>query len=147
MTKIVKMFFIIWVFLAVIGLVLYVSKPDNRFILFGLGFIAVAIFIATVKERWRRKNEGYYVFKRGGAENGVVIYDEGGQTLQLYFDRRRDTIYVPSDATWTEIMPSWAKERKHEVVTRIKRRVGKRLIGKSWTYEETDKPEFVALNR
>jgi hypothetical protein len=103
----------------------------------------MVFLVATVKERWRRRKDGYYVSKRGGSKEGLLIYNEKGQTLQLYFDRRLDTIYIPSDAVWNKVMPSWAKERKEEVVARIKSRIGKRLIGKSWTYEETAKPELL----
>ena len=64
--------------------------------------------------------------------------NEGGRVLELYFDRTKNTIYVPSDAKWNEIMPSWATDRKAEIVSRIKQHVGKRWIGKSWRYEESD---------
>jgi len=51
--------------------------------------------------------------------------NEGGRVLELYFDRIKNTIYVPSDAKWNEIMPSWATDRKAEIMSRIKQHVGK----------------------
>jgi hypothetical protein len=98
----------------------------------------LAMAVSAVRERQRRKKEDYYVDTLGGAEDGTVNYHEDGRELQLYYDRRKDTIYVPTDAKWNEIMPRWAGDRKHEIVSRIRRRVGKRLIGKSSTYQETD---------
>ena len=98
-------------------------------------------------EKWKRKKEGYYVFTRGGAEDGSVTYNEAGRTLELYFDRVKNTIYVPSEAKWKEIMPTWAKDRKEEIMGGIKKHVGKRWIGKSWMYEETDAPELLMSQR
>ena len=91
----------------------------------------------------RRNREGYYVYKRGGADDGTLIYNEEGKILQFYFNRTNDTIYVPSDFKWKEMMPKWAKERKDEIVSRIEKQIGKRLIGKSWTYEGTEKREHL----
>jgi len=105
--------------------------------------ICIAVFLATHKEKRRRKKEGYYVSKRGGAEDGILFYNEGEQSLRLYFNRRQDTIYVPSDMKWKEIMPSWAKDRKIQIVSRIRGLIGKRILGKSWTYKETDDPDHV----
>lgn len=107
----------------------------------GLLIVALIIFTFIMKERIRRKKEGYYVQTRGGAKDGYVLYNEGGKTLRLYFSRPKDTIYVPSDGKWKEIMPGWARERKLEIMGRIRKHVGKRLIGQGWTYEESDKKE------
>jgi hypothetical protein len=126
-----------------IGAALYLFKPENRFVLFGVCFVAIGIALLVLKERLRRKKEGYYVYKRGGAEDGILVYDEGGKTLNLYFSRSKDTIYVPSDTKWKELMPEWAKEKKGVIMRRIKLRIGKRLIGKNWTYEESDKQEYL----
>jgi hypothetical protein len=138
-----KYFLVLWALVAVIGAALYLSKPENRFLLLGLGVLVLVIVIPVVRERLRRKKEGYYVSKRGGADDGILVYNEGGKTLQLYFNRANDTIYVPSDLRWQGIMPDWARERKKEIVSRIQKRVGKRLIGKSWTYEESDRKEHL----
>jgi hypothetical protein len=145
MGKVVLWFVMIWALLASCALVSYLFKSENWPMILAVACVGIAFLTAIVMEKWRRKREGYYVYKRGGADGGILIYDERGHTLQFYFNRRSDTIYVPSDAAWNKIMPSWAKERKDEVLTRIKSRIGKRLVGKSWTYEETDKPEFVLI--
>ena len=106
----------------------------------------LAIAISTVRERRRRAREGYYLDTLGGAEGGTVNYHEEGRELQLYYDRRKDTIYVPTDAKWEENAPSWARDRKQEIVNRIKQRVGKRLIGRSFTYQETEEPSCFMSN-
>jgi hypothetical protein len=111
------------------------------FVAWALVILALIITTYIIREKVRRKQEGYYVHTHGGAEDGYVLYNEGGKTLRLYFSRTKDTIYVPSDAKWKEIMPSWARERKGEIMGRIGKHVGKRLIGKGWTYEESDKAE------
>ncbi len=59
----------------------------------------------------------------------------------MYFNRLEDIIYIPSAGMWKEVMPDWARERREEILTRIKERVGRRLIGKSWEFEETDSPQ------
>jgi hypothetical protein len=145
--KIAKYFLIFWALLAAVGLASYLSKRENRFLLVGLGVLALTIIVAVVRERLRRKKEGYYIYKRGDGRGGVLIYNEGQQSLKLYFNRLEDTIYIPSQDRWREIMPVWARERREEIVSKIKKRVGKRLIGKSWTYEETDKPQQVIMTQ
>lgn len=143
MSKIVKYFLVFWLLFAMSGLILYLFKAENRSILFGVGVAVIGIAILVVKERLRRIKEGYYVYKRGGAEDGILVYDEGGKTLSLYFSRKKNTIYVPSDTKWRELMPEWAKEKKGLIMLRVKQRIGNRLIGSNWSYEESDKQEFL----
>jgi hypothetical protein len=145
MNTIVKYFFAIWALLAAVSLVAYLSKPENRFLLVGLGILALIVVVAVVREKSVRKKEGYYVYKRGGGKGGVLVYNEGQKSLKLYFNRLEDTIYIPSKDKWKEIMPGWARERRDEIVTRVKKRVGKRLIGKSWIYKETDKSQQLIM--
>ena len=136
-----KYFFIVFA-LYIVVVVTHVV-PLGTSLLALLAVVTLAILGGIIKEKWRRKREGYYAYTSGGAEEGVLIYNEAGKILQLYFSRPRDTIYVPTDAKWKEIMPDWARERKDEIVRRIKTRVGKRLIGKGWTYEESDRDEHL----
>jgi cbb3-type cytochrome oxidase subunit 3 len=143
MSKIIKYFLILWLLGAMIGVIFYLLKPQNRSILLGIGVVVIGVVFFLFKERLRRKKEGYYVYKRGGAEDGVLVYDEGGKTLNLYFSRRKDTIYVPSDTKWKELMPGWAKEKKALIMHRIKLRIGNRMIGKNWTYEESDNQDYL----
>jgi hypothetical protein len=135
------------VFFAGIALVSYFFDSYNWYLLVGLGGVCVIIFIGSLKEKWRRKKEGYWVYKKGGADDGVLFYNERGQILRLYFSRGRDISYVPSDAKWKEIMPSWAKERKVQIISRVKQLIGKRIIGKNWTYEDTDNLNHVVLEQ
>jgi hypothetical protein len=102
----------------------------------------MAVF-ALVRNILRRRKEGFHVYKRGGGEDGVLMYEEGEKSLQIYFNRLEDTIYIPRAGIWKEIMPDWASERRDEILFRIKERIGKRLIGKSWKFEETDSPRKV----
>jgi hypothetical protein len=146
MSKLIRLFLLLWVVLAGYRFIAYLSISDNWIIISTVTILGIGFLVSVVKERWRRKKEGYFVYKRGGAEDGLLIYDERGNALQLYFNRQKDTIYVPTDVEWDKVMPHWARERKQEIVTRIKARIGKRLIGKNWTYEETDKPELVIRN-
>jgi hypothetical protein len=101
------------------------------------------IVIAIARNRFRRRKGGFHVYKRGGAEDGVLIYEEGEKSIQIYFNRLEDIIYIPSAGTWKEIMPDWARERRDEILARIKERVGRRLIGKSWKFEETDSSQKI----
>ena len=140
---IVRMLSLLWVLVLVGALASYLFTSTSWPLLIGIGGVCVAVCMATLKEKWRRKKQGYWVFKKGGAEDGVLFYNERGQILQLYFNRRQDTIYVPSDLKWKTVMPNWAKERKSEIISRVKQLVGKRIIGNSWTYEETDNPERI----
>jgi hypothetical protein len=126
--------------------VAYLAKSDNWVLPTFIAVLGVACLYGIVKERWRRQKDGYFIHKRGGAKDGILIYNEKGNTLQLYFNRQKDTIYVPSDMEWSKVMPHWAKDRKKEIVARIKARIGKRLVGKDWIYKETDRPEFVLRN-
>lgn len=129
------------VLLAVVGLNTYLSELENQLLLSGIGFILLIIVIAIGRSRLRRRREGFHVYKRGGSEDGVLIYKEGEKSLQIYFNRLEDIIYIPSVGIWKETMPDWARERRDEILVRIKKRVGKRLIGKSWKFEETDSPQ------
>jgi hypothetical protein len=141
-SKVVTYFLALWALIAVIGISSYLFKPENRLFLAGLSLLVLAIVIAVVRGRSRRKH-GYFVYRRGGAEDGVLVYNERGKSLQFYFNRIDNAIYIPSHAEWKRTMPDWATERKDEIVSRIKKLVGKRLIGKSWSYEETDKKEHL----
>jgi hypothetical protein len=106
-----------------------------------LGVLLLIIVIVTARNILRRRKDGFDVYKRGGAEDGVLVYKEGERSLQIYFNRLEDIIYLPSPSIWKETMPDWASERRDEILTRIRERVGKRLIGKSWSFEETDNPQ------
>ena len=140
MKKIITYFFVLLGFSVLAAAVPHLVVPGAP-LLAVLGVIAFVTAGSLMKEKWRRKKEGYYAYTSGGAEDGVLIYNESGKILQLYFNRPKDTIYVPTDAKWREIMPDWARERKDEIVSRIKKRVGKRLIGKGWSYEESDRED------
>jgi hypothetical protein len=145
--RIVKYFVALWGLFALIAIIFSLYRSANLILIAGLGALTTGVVIVAVKEKLRKKKEGFYIYKRGGAESGVLFYDERGRILQLYFSRITDTIYIPSDLKWKEIMPGWAKERKDEIVSRIKKRIGKRLIGKSWTYAQSDLEEHLIYQK
>jgi hypothetical protein len=127
--------------LLVLGLAIALAKTGGFIILDILLAITGLILTCSVIRKLRAKRGGYYIEKSGGAEDGFITYYEGSKTVRLYFNRVQDVIYVPSETKWKQIMPEWAKERKDEIVGRIKEQVGTRLIGKSWSYEESEKEE------
>jgi len=136
---VVRTFSYVWVFVAAIGIVIYLSRSSIGLVALALGGgLGAFILYSNVRERIRRKKDGYYIYKRGGAEDGILFYTEQGRELQFYFDRRKNTIYIPADGKWRETMPAWAHDYKGQIVDRIKECVGERLIGKSWKYEETN---------
>jgi hypothetical protein len=143
MNKFVRYLLGLWAVFAAGGIVLYFWKRENRLLLSAITILIGIIVIEILRERLRRKREGYYVYKRGGADDGTLVYNEEGKMLQLCFNRTTDTIYVPLDFKWKEMMPDWAKERKDEILSRIQKQIGKRLIGKSWSYQGTDRKEHL----
>jgi hypothetical protein len=116
---------------------------ENQMLFSVLGLILVMVVIAIVRNTLRRRTEGFHVYKRRGGEDGVLFYEEGEKSLQIYFNRFEDIIYIPCASIWKEIMPDWARDRRDEIVERIKERIGKRLIGGSWKFEETESPQKV----
>jgi hypothetical protein len=141
--KIFKYFFVLVALCVLVAVLAYFARSGGALLLAVLGTITLTILGGIVKEQLRRKKEGYFAYTSGGAQEGILIYNEGGKILQLYFSQPKDTIYIPTDPKWKEIMPDWARERKDEIVAKIKKRVGKRLIGKGWTYEESDREEHL----
>jgi len=142
MKRVIKSIFILSILCVLVGVLAYLVGSGAA-LLAAIAFVSVIIFGGVMKEKWRRRREGYYAYTSGGGQEGVLIYNEGGKILQLYFSRLKDTIYIPTDPKWREIMPDWARERKDEIVSRIKKRIGKRLIGKGWTYEESDRDDHL----
>jgi hypothetical protein len=143
MNKLGRYFLGLWICFAVGSAVLYFWRGESRFFISAMGILAATIAITALRERLRRKRERYYVYRRGGGEDGLLVYNEEGRIVQLYFSRTNDTIYVPTDSQWKEMMPDWARHRKDEIISRIQKQVGKRLIGKSWSYEKADRKEHL----
>ncbi len=115
---------------------------SERFVLGGIGIVGFTILTVLVGERVRRVVEGYYTFMRGGAEDGDLVYVEGGNALRLYFKRRPHTVYVPSNVMWVEMMPEWAKANKTLIMKRIESQVGKH-----WMFEDTEKRELILTQK
>jgi len=152
MSTFVRWFVRVWCLLAVSGLILRLSGIGNdlpwRILGWALAILALLVVIASVGwERRRREKEGYFVDTGGGGEDGSVTYNEAGRTLELYFTRSQYLIYVPTDTKWRDIMPSWARDRKNEIMSRIRLQVGQGWFGRSWSYswsyEETDKTDML----
>ena len=134
-----RAFSFVWLLVAGIGIAIYLSRSSIGLMALAMsGILGAFILYSNLRERVRRKRDGYHVYKRGGAEDGILFYADRGRELQFYFDRRTDTIYIPSDTKWRQTMPAWAQDHKQQIVDRIKLCVGKRVIGKSWRYEDTN---------
>ena len=84
----------------------------DRILVGSLGVVVFSIVIIIMCERVRRLIDGYHTYIKGGADDGDLIYVEGKNQLRLYFKRRPHTIYVPSDKTWEELMPDWARQNQ-----------------------------------
>lgn len=140
----VKVFLFIWLILAAVAVLrFFINSPFALWKWAIIAIIGLASMYVLIWTPWQRKRQGFAVYKRGGTEGGVLFYTENGRNLQFYFDRRLDTIYIPSEKMWREVMPTWAHDRKQEIVDRVKICVGRRIIGKSWTYEESDNPSHI----
>ena len=79
-----------------------------------------------------------------GPDGGIVVYIEGEKRLVLLYSREKDVVFVPADSKWKQVMPEWARDRKNEIVARVKQRHGKRVMGNPIGYEETDLDEWTA---
>ena len=106
--------------------------------------IMVTIIITVARHRLRVERDGYQIEAHGAGGDGIVVYVEEGKRLVLLYSREKDTVFVPSDSKWKQIMPQWSHNRKNEIVARIKQRYGKRLIGKAIGYEESDLDDCMA---
>ncbi len=131
-----------WVFFRL--LTSYESRVQGVIAAIGAISIVVIIIVATARRKLREEKEGYRVDSYGGPDGGIVVYHEEDKSLILLYSREKDTVYIPSDSKWKQIMPEWSRERKDEIVARIKQRHGKRLIGKPIAYEESDSDECMA---
>lgn len=143
MNRFVGLFFRVWCVAAVVALCVHLLKLGDGLPMRKLGvtmvILAVTVIIADIVwEHFRRRREAFFVDSLGGAESGTVRYHEAGKTLELYFDRPKRTIYVPTNERWAEMMPGWASGRREEIVGRIKR-----FFVRGWNYEETDRREFL----
>jgi len=106
--------------------------------------IVVWIIIAVSRNRWRDEREGFRVESYSGPDGGIVVYIEGEKRLVLLYSREKDVVFVPADSKWKQVMPEWARDRKNEIVARVKQRHGKRVMGNPIGYEETDLDEWTA---
>jgi len=120
-----KIFTLAWVISGVIILIVYLLRPENRFVLGGTAVLVIMLVIPFIREGLRRKREGFYVNTKGNADGGSFIYYENEKSLTFYFDRISHIVYVPSNRKWEEKMPEWARGRKIEIVERIAKRMGK----------------------
>ena len=51
----------------------------------------------------------------------TVTYTEPSGTLQLSFEMGmpRDIVFVPTEESWKETMPDWARSRRDEIIERV----------------------------
>ena len=92
----------------------WVHLAQVLFILFGVGF--------WINYKWnlaRQKKRGYIIEPGGGAEDMLIYYREGENSIYLYGERKDGFVIVPSNAEWERSMPEWAKGRKGQIMERI----------------------------
>lgn len=128
------------------GLTSYESRVEATVAAFAAVAIVVATIIALARRKWRDEREGFSVEADGGPDWGVVVYREEDRSLSLIYSPGKDTVFIPSDSKWTQIMPEWSHGRKDEIVARMKQRHGKRWVGKSIVYEESDADEDMPVH-
>jgi len=123
---------------SILAFCLQLTTWTDRILLGSLGVVGFSILVIFLGERFRRLIDGYYTFIRGGAEDGDLVYVEGNNELRLYFKRRPHRIYVPSNKTWEDVMPHWARQNKEIIMARI---MGQ--LGKHWSFEDTENRERI----
>ena len=98
-----------------------------RFLVFA-ALLYVFLLIYSKRALARRKRLGYYVSVRGGV--WTVEYIEGEKRLLLHFEMGipTDILYVPSERDWLRDMPDWAKDRREEILVRIRQELGPKWI-------------------
>jgi len=73
---------------------------------------------------WRDRRRGYYINLAEYSADGSLLYREGPNVLLLYFERnfakKTFTIHLWTDEGWRTKMPDWSKNRKPEIMGRIK---------------------------
>jgi hypothetical protein len=78
------------------------------------------------QRRFRRL--GYRVLSRG---RGQFAYEEryDGQScvLEIHGEMEKRQVYLPSEQSWRESVPEWARERRDEIVQRVRQAVGERM--------------------
>jgi hypothetical protein len=97
------------------------------------GAVLVALLALTLsarRKRLERDRRGWWVeyvspgVLRGGEDEFAIAYHEGNKTL--YFSgtegRRgeRSTLVLPGAAAWPERVEAWARNRRDEIVARIR---------------------------
>jgi len=128
-----RLFTVAWVISGATILIVYLLRSESRLVLGGVALLVIMLLIPLIRERSRRKREGFYVNTKGNADGGDVIYHENEKSLTFYFDRVSHIVHVPSNRKWEEEMPEWAKGRKIEILGRITKR-----MGKQWKYRDRD---------
>ncbi len=89
-------------------------------------FVTIIIWF-TVARKYALAKKGFFIEVDLGREPGDgvrIAYEEKDKSLIFYGPASR-TIKVPSEQLWNEIMPDWAKNRKDEILERIKQDVRK----------------------
>ena len=131
-----RLFTFLWFILGAGTLTIYLLRPENKFVLTGVLLAVMMSLIPVIKERFRRRREGFYVTITGNADGGDVIYFEEGKKLTFYFDRRTRTIFVPPTMKWEKEMPDWAKGRRPQIMERIATR-----LGQHWRFVDKEEPK------
>ena len=124
----------VWMVLAAISFFIYLLKPGNEYVLGTVLCLVTGGAFLFIKEKLRRRRDGFYIETKGNADGGDMIYHEAENALTFYFDRRERMIYIPSDQKWDDHMPDWARTRRAEILENIRQK-----RGSTWRFGQ--KPE------
>jgi len=78
--------------------------------------VVVLLLIQSIRDRMR----GFTTSISGEYSSELKYTEYGVGTLQLFAEMAEGLyVHVPSDSEWKSKMPSWAKERRTEIMNRI----------------------------
>lgn len=98
-------------------------------------FVCLLVVAGILLEVSKRRGEAHYRAKgyrvdHEGRDN--IFYEErvGDKSRRLTIEGEMlvpgHAVYVPDDKEWRERMPEWARDRKAEIIARIKEELGTR---------------------
>lgn len=128
----------VWLFFRIV----LAGESNLQGIVATIGSILVSVYFA--RERIRLRKAEYLVGFAGRPDDEGIVYHESKQAVIFCYSRKTKTMFIPTDRIWQTKMPYWSRDRKSEIVARVKLHFGKRLFGKPITFVETDSDEFIA---
>jgi len=91
--------------------------------------LAIGAGIASMRERHRRRMQGFWIeyvspnVLRADEHDFAIVYHEGEESLFFYGKERsrpeRDRLLIPSAAAWDAVVPQWARGRRELITQRL----------------------------